>query len=45
MLAAVLIISILILLFILFRPKSDPYERRVTPSYNSQHRGKGQELY
>jgi hypothetical protein len=44
MLIAILIISILILI-ILFRPKPDPYDRRVTPSYNSQRRGKGQELY
>jgi hypothetical protein len=45
MLIAVVIVSILILLLILFRPKPDPYERRVTPSFNSRHRGKGQELY
>jgi hypothetical protein len=45
MLAALLILSVLVLLVILFRPKPDPYERQVTPSYNSRHRGKGQELY
>jgi len=45
MLMALLILSVLILLVIIFRPKPDPYDRQVTPSYNSQHRGKGQELY
>jgi hypothetical protein len=45
MLAAVLIIFILILLLIILRPKRSPYVRRVTPSYNGQHRGKGQELH
>lgn len=42
---ALLILSVLILLVIIFRPKPDTYDRQVTPSYNSQHRGKGQELY
>jgi hypothetical protein len=45
MLIAVLIASIFVLLIIIFRPKRSPYVRRVTPSYNGQHRGKGLELH
>lgn len=40
-----IIISLLALLFILFRPQRDPYVRRVTKSYNGQHYGKDRELY
>jgi hypothetical protein len=45
MLIAILMVSLLILLIIIFRPKRSPYVRHVTPSYNGQHRGKGQELH
>lgn len=45
MLEAIIIISGLALLFILFRPHRDPYVRRVTKSYNGQRYGKERELY
>ena len=45
MLEAIVIISLLALLFILFRPRRDRYVRRVTKSYNGQRYGKDRELY
>jgi hypothetical protein len=45
MLEAIVIIGILLLLFILFRPYRDPYVRRTTKSYNGQRYGKERELY
>lgn len=45
MLEAIIIISGLALLGILFYPRRDRYVRRVTKSYNGQHYGKERELY
>lgn len=45
MLEAIVIISLLTILFILFRSHRDPYVRRVTKSYNGQPYGTERELY
>jgi hypothetical protein len=45
MLEAIVIISLLTILFILFHPRRSPYVRRITKSYNGQHYGKGRELH
>lgn len=45
MLEAIVVVGILLLLLILFRPRRDPYVRRVTKSYNGQRYGKERELY
>ena len=45
MLEAIVIIGLLVLLFILFRPQRDRYVRRITKSYNGQRYGKERELY
>ncbi len=42
---AIMIGLLLTLLAIVFWPRRSPYVRRVTKSYNGQHRGKGQEPY
>jgi hypothetical protein len=41
----ILIICALISLIILFRPRREPYVRRVTRSYNGRPYGKEQEPY
>ena len=45
MLAAVIIISLLAILIILFLPRRNPYVRRIAKSYNGQHYGKERELH
>lgn len=45
MLEAIIIISFLVILGILFYPRRSPYVQRVTKSFNGQHYGKERELY
>lgn len=45
MLEAVVVISLLTILFILFYPRRSPYVRRTTRSYNGQHYGRERETY
>jgi hypothetical protein len=45
MIEAVLVMCLLMILSILFWPRRSPFRRRITRSYNGQHRGKEQELY
>ena len=42
---AIMVGLLLALLAIVFWPRRSPYVRRVTKSYNGQHRGKDRELY
>jgi hypothetical protein len=45
MLEAVVILCLLSLLLILFRPRRDPFVRRVTRSFNGLPRWRSQERY
>ena len=44
-LMALVIFSLLALLFILFRPRRAPYIRRITRSFNGRGRGEAQKLH
>ena len=45
MIEAIVIISAIAILVILYRPRRDPYVRRITKSYNGQHYRKERERY